>query len=72
MGFIKTIKSAMEKKLLHSWECSGTYSIALLQNGTFYLISPDHKQPIKPPKFNELLYNKFYTGYPACDVIKIR
>ena len=34
MGFIKTITRAMEK------------TIALLRNGTFYLISCDQKQPI--------------------------
>ena len=55
MGFIKTIKSAMEKTIA-LLECNGTYSIALLQNGTFYLISCDHNQPIKRPEFNEVLY----------------
>ena len=29
-------------------------SIALLENGTFYLISRDHNQPIKRPEFNEV------------------
>ena len=36
---------------------SRTFSIALLENGTFYLISHDHNQPIKRPEFNEVLYN---------------
>ena len=38
------------EKLLHSWECNGTYSIALLRNRTFYSILCDHKQPIKRPE----------------------
>ena len=33
------------------------FSIALLENGTFYLISHEHNQPIKRPEFNEVLYN---------------
>ena len=37
-------------------ECNGTFSIALLENGTFYLLSRDHNQPIKRPEFNEVLY----------------
>ena len=61
MGFIKTIKSAMEK-LLHPWECNETYSIALSRNGKFYLISCDHKQPIKRPEFNEV-YNIKWIPY---------
>ena len=40
---------------LHSWECNGTYSIALLGNGTFYSISRDHNQPIKRSEFNVVL-----------------
>ena len=55
MGFIKTIKSAM-KKTFALLECNGTYSIALLRNGTFYLISCDYNQSIKRPEFNEVLY----------------
>jgi hypothetical protein len=42
---------------LHSQECNGTYSIALLGNGIFYSISRDHKQPIKRSEFNKVLYN---------------
>jgi hypothetical protein len=42
---------------LHSQECNGTYSIALLGNGTFYSKSRDHKQPIKRSEFNKVLYN---------------
>ena len=30
------------------------FFIALLENGTFYLTSRDHNQPIKPPEFNEV------------------
>ena len=41
---------------LHSQECNGTYSIALLGNGIFYSISRDHKQPIKRSEFNKVLY----------------
>ena len=33
------------------------FPIALLENGTFYLISRDHNQPIKRPEFNKVLYN---------------
>jgi hypothetical protein len=44
---------------LHSRECNGTRSIALLGNGTFYSISRDHKQPIKRLEFNKVLYNNF-------------
>jgi hypothetical protein len=44
---------------LHSQECNGTYSIALLGNGIFYsAISRDHKQPIKRSEFKKVLYNK--------------
>ena len=46
---------------LHSQECNGTYSIALLGNGIFYSISRDHKQPIKRSEFNKVLYNTLYT-----------
>ena len=35
---------------------NGTFFIALLENGTFYLILRDHNQPIKRPEFNEVLY----------------
>ena len=45
---------------LHSQECNGTYSIALLGNGIFYSISRDHKQPIKRSEFNKVLYNMLY------------
>ena len=38
------------------WNVNGTFSIALLENGTFYLISRDHNQPITRPEFNEVLY----------------
>ena len=38
-------------------------SIALLKNGTFYLISRDHNQLIKRPKFNEVLYKFSYTSW---------
>ena len=63
MGFIKTIKSAMEKNLLHYWKCNGTYSIALLRILKFYLISCDHKEPIKRPEFNEKLYDTIYIPF---------
>ena len=43
-------------------ECNGTFSTALLENRTFYLISRDHNQPIKRPEFNEVLYKKDYVG----------
>ena len=42
---------------------SGTFSIALLENGTFYLISGDHNQPIKQPEFNKVLYNQKYQNF---------
>ena len=48
------------KKLLQSEECNGTISIALLENGTFYLISCNQNQPIKRPEFNEVLYDINY------------
>ena len=32
------------------------FSIALLENRTFYLISRDHNQPIERPECNEVLY----------------
>jgi hypothetical protein len=44
---------------LHSQECNGTYSIALLGNGIFYSISRDHKQPIKRSEFNKVLYRVY-------------
>ena len=37
-------------------------SIALMENGTFYLISRDHNQPIKRPEFNEVLYKIQYLA----------
>jgi hypothetical protein len=46
---------------LHSQECNGTYSIALLGNGVFYSISHDHKQPIKRSEFNKVLYKIIYN-----------
>ena len=36
------------------------FFIALLKNGTFYLISRDHNQPIKRPEFNEVLHNTLW------------
>jgi hypothetical protein len=47
---------------LHSQECNGTYSIALLGNGIFYSISRDHKQPIKWSEINKVLYKSIYTA----------
>ena len=47
---------------LHSQECNGTYSIALLVNGIFYSISRDNKQPIKRSEFNKVLYNMVWYG----------
>ena len=44
------------------------FSIALLKNGTFYLISCDHNQQIKRPEFNEVLYYLIYI-YIYTDVI---
>ena len=35
--------------------------LGLLENGTFYLISRDHNQPIKRPEFNEVLYKCIYN-----------
>ena len=35
-----------------SQECNGAFSIAVVRNGTFYLISRDHSQPIKRPEFD--------------------
>ena len=46
------------KKLLYSWKFNGTFSIALLENGTFDLISRGNNQPIKRPEFNEVLYKE--------------
>jgi ribosomal protein L33 len=48
---------------LHSQECNGTYSIALLGNGIFYSISRDHKQTIKRSEFNKVLYNHIIVWY---------
>jgi ribosomal protein L33 len=45
---------------LHSQECNGTYSIALLGNGIFFSISRDRKQRIKRLEFNKVLYNTEY------------
>ena len=42
------------KKTIALLGINGTFSIALLENGTFYLISRDHNQPIKRPEFNEV------------------
>ena len=39
-----------------------TIALLLFENGTFYLISRDHNQPIKRPEFNEI-YNPDYTIY---------
>ena len=55
-------ESAMEKTIALigvEWNVS----IALLKNGTFYLISRDHNQLIKRPKFNEVLYKFSYTSW---------
>ena len=41
------------------------FSIALLENGTFYLISRDYNQPIKRPEFNEVLYKIVCTCHPT-------
>ena len=50
-------ESAMEKTIA-LLGVQRKFSIALLENGTFYLISRDHNQPIKRPEFNKvLLYN---------------
>ena len=51
---------------LHSQECNGTYSIALLGNGIFYSISRDHKQPIKWSEINKVLYNVPYFIILIC------
>ena len=53
MGIVR-----VQWKKLHSWEFNGTFSIALLENGTFYLISRGLNQPIKRPEFNEVLYKE--------------
>jgi hypothetical protein len=45
---------------LHSQECNGMYSIALLGNGVFCSISRDHKQPIKRSEFNKVLNKMLY------------
>ena len=44
---------------MNVYECNG--KSALLENGTFYLISRDDNQPIKRPEFNEVLYNNQYN-----------
>jgi hypothetical protein len=70
MRFIENTKSAIVLYVLFHCtrtECNGTYSIALLGNGIFYLISRDHKQPIKRSEFNKVLYNikPYCVGYFA-------
>ena len=49
------------KNLLHP--------IAVLENGTFYLISRDHNQPIKRPEFNDVLY-KIYSIIGTVYIVK--
>ena len=59
MRFIENTKSAIVLYVLFHCtrrECNGTCSIALLENGIFYSISRDHKQPIKRSEFNKVLY----------------
>jgi hypothetical protein len=60
MRFIENTKNTNTRG-----ECNGTRSIALLGNGIFYSISRDHKQPIKRLEFNKVLYNNFWSTWPA-------
>ena len=52
--------------------CNGKFSIALLENSTFYLISRDHNQPIKRPEFNEVLCDVDRLIYHNWDSLIIR
>ena len=40
-----------------------------IENGTFYLISRDHNQPIKLPEFNEVLH-KIYSIIGTVYIVK--
>ena len=53
---------------LHSQECNGTYSIALLGNGIFYSISRDHNSQLNDQ--NSIRYYIKHTDKPSKFCIK--